>query len=124
MRSAEEIGIREKLYVTLRNAGFRINRVFVPLLSKIGSAYSVMKVYGPGGFGVIKAYAVGGEAYVYNVRIEGRRAAGMAAWLARLIESGYVRVEKRRRLRRFGRRTPCSTVRESVISSLRLQRSS
>jgi len=52
-----------------------------------------MKVYGPKGFEVIKAYTVGGETYIYNLRIDGRRAAGMAAWLAKLIESRYVRVE-------------------------------
>jgi len=90
---AVEIDPREKLYVTLRNAGFHLSGVFGPLLSKICSAYSVMKVYGPKGFEVIKVYAVGGKAHVYNVRIEGRRAAGMAAWLAKLIEPRYVMVK-------------------------------
>jgi len=93
MRSAVEVGLRERLYLALRNAGFHLGKVFGPLLSKIDSAYSVMKVYRSKGFGVIKAYTVGGETYIYNLRIEGRRAAGMAAWLAKLIRSGYVRVE-------------------------------
>jgi len=94
MCSVEEIALRERLYIAFQNnAGFHLNKVFGPLLSKIGSAYSVMKVYGSKGFEVLKGYTIGGEAYIYNLRIEGRRAAGMVAWLAKLIKSGYVRVE-------------------------------
>jgi len=124
MCSVEEIGLRERLYVTLQNAGFHLNKVFGPLLSKIDSAYSVMKVYGPKGFEVIKAYAVGGKAHIYNVRIEDRRAAGMAAWLAKLIKSGYVRVEDGDVYADLGGERLAVPYRESVISSLRFQRSS
>jgi len=93
MCSGDEIDLREKLYVMLQNTGFHLNKVFGPLLSKIGSAYSVMRVYGSRSFEVLKAYTVGGKAYIYNLGIEDRRATGMAAWLAKLIKSGYVRVE-------------------------------
>jgi len=93
MYSVKEIGLRERLYVTLQNMGFRLNNIFGPLLGKTSSAYSVMKVYGLRGFEVLKAYTVGGKAHIYNVRVESRRVAGMVAWLAKLIRSGYVRVE-------------------------------
>jgi len=93
MRSAEGVGPRERLYVSLQNVGFYLNRVFGPLLNKISSAYNVVKVYGPRGFEVIKAYTLGGRARIYNLKIEGRRAISMAAWLAGLIASGYLRVE-------------------------------
>ena len=70
MRSAEGIGPREKLYVSLQNVGFYLNRVFGSLHNKISSAYSVVKVYGPRGFEVIKAYTLGGKTHIYNLRVE------------------------------------------------------
>jgi len=85
MRSVVEVGLRDRLYVTLQNAGFHLDKVFSSLLSKIGLAYSVMKVYGSMGFEVLKAYTIGGEVYIYNLRIEGRRAASIATLLAKLV---------------------------------------